>query len=297
MLVKLKGKAPVRLAVAQAEDREVLEALKEAEKMGIIVPCLFGNKVSIDYIATQVGLVNYEVTNCQDEDASIMESVMSVRQGVNHGLMKGLVNTSDFMRGVLNKEWGLRSGQLISHMAVYEIPTYNKLLFCTDSGVNVSPDLNQKQDILENALAALSSLDIREPKVCILSSNEQVSPKIPSTMDADALVKLSRQGAFLGAVLEGPMALDVAFSKAAAEHKGIISEISGEVDLLLFPNIEAGNALGKSWLHFNQAKWAGILLGAKSPIILGSRSDTAEVKINSILLGCLICNQVGNIEL
>jgi len=206
-------------------------------------------------------------------------------------LMKGLVNTSIYMRGILNRENGLRTGRLISMLAVYEFEAYHKLIYCTDSGINNAPNLEEKKVILQNALDAMKGIGFNNPKVAALAANEMVSPSIQATVDADGLVEAVKRGEISPCLIEGPIAFDVAFSQYAAEHKGIISNISGDVDLLVFPNIETGNVLGKSWLHFNKAKWAGIVLGASRPIILGSRSDTADIKINSIALACLATNR------
>lgn len=201
--------------------------------------------------------------------------------------MKGLVNTSVYLRAILNRENGLRSGRLLSLLAVYELPQYHKLLYCTDSGINVAPDLKQKKDIMTNALLSMKSIGIENPKTAILTANEMLDPKVQSTVDADALVKMVNNNEIPSCIAEGPIAFDVAFDEHAAKHKGIDSKIAGDVDLLVFPNIETGNVLGKSWLRFNNAKWAGIVLGATNPVILGSRSDTAEIKVNSIALACL----------
>ncbi len=283
-----KSKGPFVLAVAAAEDEELLKALKEAEELGVITSRLYGKKETIENLAKKVHLMHYEIIDAKDDEDAVEKAVLDVREGRADVLFKGLVNTSVFMRGVLNREKGLRGEGLISHMAVYEIPDYHKLLFCTDSGLNVSPDYEEKRKILINALTAIKKLGIENPKVACLTANEMVNPKMPSTVDADALVKLSLEGGLPQCIMEGPIAFDVAFSEEAAQHKGIDSKIAGDVDLILFPNMETGNVLGKSWLHFNKAKWAGIILGSKKPVILGSRSDTAEIKINSILLGCLL---------
>lgn len=181
----------------------------------------------------------------------------------------------------------MRTGRLLSLLAVYELPQYHKLIYCTDSGINVAPDLAQKKVILTSALEAMKNLGFENPKTAMLTANEMVDPKVISTVDAGALVEMVEKGEVPSCIAEGPIAFDVAFDKHAAEHKGIDSKIAGDVDLLVFPNIEAGNIMGKSWLQFNGAKWAGIVLGAAAPVILGSRSDTPEIKINSIALACL----------
>lgn len=286
--VKQVGKSTV--CVAGADDEEVLKAVKIATDIGFIDSILVGNKEKIEEIAKRIGLRNYEIVHNENPDEAALEAVKIVKSGRAKVLMKGLVNTSVYMRAVLNKEFGLRTGRLLSLLAVYELPGYHKLLYCTDSGVNVSPNLEQKKDILTNSLLALQGIGVDMPKVACLAANEMVDPKISSTVDAAGLVEMVQNEEISKCIIEGPIAFDVAFDSHAAEHKGIESKVSGDVDLLVFPNMETGNALGKSWLHFNKAKWAGIILGAASPIVLGSRSDTAEIKVNSIALACLASN-------
>lgn len=276
-----------RVAVANANDREVLKAIKLAKDMGFIEPILVGEEEGIRRLVDELGLGKCRIVNSLDEVDACRKAVKLVRDGEADILMKGLVNTSIYMKAILNREEGLRTDSLISLLAVYDIPEYKKLLYCTDSGVNVSPDLDGKVDILSNALGAVKSMGIRNPKVAVLTANEMVNPKIQSTVDADSLVKMVENGEIEDCIIEGPIAFDVAFDPQAAEHKGIESKVSGDVDLLMFSCMETGNALGKSWLHFNKARWAGILLGASHPVILGSRSDTAEIKLNSIALACL----------
>lgn len=291
LLAKARSCGVSKVSVAQAEDQEVLKAVKLAEDMGLINPILVGDKNKIEESAKAVGLKKYEIVHVENSDDVALEAVKVVRSGEAKILMKGLVNTSVYLRAVLNKEHGLRKGTLLSLLAVYELPGYHKLLYCTDSGVNVNPSIEQKKDILTNSLLALKSMGLEMPKVAALASNEIVDPKIPATVDAALLVEMVKNNEIPNCIIEGPIAFDVAFDSNAAKHKGIDSKISGDVDLLMFPNIETGNVLGKSWLHFNNAKWAGIILGASRPVILGSRSDTADVKINSIALACLTSNQ------
>ncbi len=287
LLNQAKNLEAVKVSVAAAEDEAVLKAVKYAVDLGFIKPILVGDKKKIELIARNVCLKDYEVVHSDSPEESVKKAVELVKTNKAKVLMKGLVNTSTYLRGVLDKENGLRTGRLLSLLAVYELPQYHKLLYCTDSGINVAPYLKQKKDIMTNALLSMSSIGIKNPKTAILTANEMVDPKVQSTMDAFELVKMVKEGEIPKCIAEGPIAFDVAFDEQAAKHKGIDSKISGDVDLLVFPNIEAGNALGKSWLRFNDAKWAGIVLGATNPIILGSRSDTAEIKVNSIALACL----------
>lgn len=278
------------ISVAGAEDRAVLEAVKLAEDLGLVRSVLVGRQAGIESLAKEVGLTAYEIVEAESPEAAVEAAVQVVREGRASILMKGFVNTSVYMRGILSRDRGLRTGRLLSLLAVYEVPGYHKLIYASDSGVNVSPDLAQKKDILANSVLALKTIGIPEPKVAALTANEMVDPKVGATVDAAALVEAVRSGELPSCVIEGPIAFDVAFDAEAARHKGVESRIAGDVDLLIFPNIETGNVLGKSWLHFNKAKWAGIILGASHPVVLGSRSDTAEIKLNSIALAHLAAN-------
>lgn len=284
-------RGPYKICVAAAGDLELLKAIKMAVDLNFIEPILVGDKNVIHQYIQQIGLSGAEIVSALSDEEAVAKAVEIVKIGKADILMKGLVNTSIYMRGILNRENGLRTGRLISMLAVYEFEAYHKLIYCTDSGINNAPNLEEKKVILQNALDAMKGIGFNNPKVAALAANEMVSSSIQATVDADGLVEAVKRGEISPCLIEGPIAFDVAFSQYAAEHKGIISNISGDVDLLVFPNIETGNVLGKSWLHFNKAKWAGIVLGASRPIILGSRSDTADIKINSIALACLAINR------
>lgn len=290
LIVAAKSAPRSVISVAGAEDRAVLEAVKLAEDLGFVRSILVGRRTGIESLAKEVGLKAYEIVEAESPEAAVEAAVQVVRAGQASILMKGFVNTSVYMRGILSRDRGLRTGRLLSLLAVYEVPGYHKLIYASDSGVNVSPDLAQKKDILANSVMALKTIGIPEPKVAALTANEMVDPKVSATVDAAALVEAVRSGELPSCVIEGPVAFDVAFDAEAARHKGVESRIAGDVDLLIFPNIETGNVLGKSWLHFNKAKWAGIILGASHPVVLGSRSDTAEIKLNSIALAHLAAN-------
>ena len=285
---RVKSSRPLVVSVAAAADTELLLAVKAAVDDGFIQPVLTGDKEKIEDICRQINLVPTEILGAETETEAVERAVREVHNGNAQVLMKGLVNTSIYMRGILNREWGLRTGRLLSMMAAYEAPGYHKLLFCSDSGINVAPGLEQKKDILKNLLYAVENMGIHTPKVAVLTANEMVDPKVPSTMDAAGLVEaVKTEDGFLPCIIEGPIAFDVAFDPPAAAHKKIDSKITGDVDLVIFPNIEAGNIMGKSWIHLCHSSWAGIVLGASNPVILGSRSDTAEIKMNSIALACL----------
>ena len=279
---QLGGKS---LAVAAAGDREVLEAVRLAGEQGVARGILVGDREAIRPLAEELGLGDLRVIHEPDPAASAVRAAELVRVGEAQVLLKGMVNSSDFMRGVLHPEKGLRTGRLLSHLAAFQIPGEGKLVFHSDGGINIAPDLEAKKGILANALAALG---YHAPKVAVITANEQVNPKMPATVDAAALVEAWKAGAFrVPCVVEGPIALDVALSPEAARHKGIESAVSGDVDLFLMPNIEAGNVAGKSLLHYARAQMAGLVLGAAAPVVLTSRSETAEGKLYSIALACL----------
>lgn len=281
---------PYIVSVAAAEDKELLLAVKTAAELGFVRPVLTGDPKAVGEICADIGLKPLDILEAHGEEEAVAVAVKSVREGGAQVLMKGLVNTSIYMRGILNKEHGLRTGRLLSMMAVYEAPGYHKLVYCSDSGINVAPNLEQKKDILKNILLATKSIGLETPKVAALTANEMVDPKIQSTVDAAGLVEYVASGALgpdLSCIIEGPIAFDVAFDPHAAAHKKLDSKITGETDIVIFPNMEAGNIMGKSWIHLCRCRWAGIVLGATHPVILGSRADTPEIKLNSIALACL----------
>lgn len=287
LLNQARSVPPRTVAVAVAQDEAVMTAVRDAAALGFVRPVLVGDEEKIREIADRIGFSGFETIHRPGEAEAVEAAVRLVRDHGADVLMKGLVNTAVYMRGILNREWGLRTGRLLSLLAVYELPQYHKLIYCSDSGVNVAPDLAQKKDILTNALLAMKNLGMENPKTAMLTANEMLDPKVQATVDAAGLVEMVEKGEVPPCIAEGPISFDVAFDAHAAAHKGVRSRIAGDVDLLIFPNIEAGNIMGKSWLQFNGAKWAGIILGAAAPAILGSRSDTPEIKINSIAMACL----------
>lgn len=278
----------VKISVAVAQDRDVLQALKLAHDAGLVEPLLVGDAAVIRPLLTEVGLPpETTVVDEPDINKAALAAVELVHNGKAQVVMKGLVNTSDFLKAVLNAEVGLRTGRLLSHLAAFEVPGESRLIFHSDGGMNIAPTLAEKKDILVNALLMLQSLGIDEPNVAVLTANEQINPKMPATTDAKALTDMSLAGELPAGIVEGPIALDVAISPEAARHKGISSRISGQVDLFLMPNIETGNSMGKSLLYYAKAKMAGVVLGATNPIVLTSRSETPEGKLYSIALACL----------
>lgn len=288
MLAVCRKLGKVRISVAVAQDEDVLRAVWAARDAGIADAVLVGDQGLIEALAAKAGVGSLDIVHEPEEASAARRAAALVREGKADALMKGLLNTSDFLRAVLDPESGLRKGALLSHLAAFEVPGLTKLMFHTDGGINIAPGLEEKKSILLNALEALARVGIREPKTALLSANEQVNPKMPSTTDARALVEMRARGEIPSGILEGPIALDVAVSRKAAEHKKIRSEISGDADLFLVPNIETGNVLGKALVYYAKAKMAGLVLGAACPIVLTSRSETAEGKLHSIALASLI---------
>jgi phosphate butyryltransferase len=286
-------KEPKRLSVAVAEDREVLSAVKEAKDLNIIEPILVGNKEKIEEISYEIGfdLENIEIIDEKDGQLAARKATEQVSSGKAHILMKGLIDTSIIMKQVLDKDIGLRTGNIISHVAVFDVDTYHKLLFVTDAAMNISPDLNQKKEIILNAVSLAHSMGIDNPKVAVIAAKEKVSTKMEATIHAKELAEMNRNGEIKGCIVDGPFALDNAISKKAAETKGVKSEVAGDADILLVPYIEAGNVLYKSLTYFAKSKNAGIILGAKAPIVLTSRADSEETKLYSIVLAVLLSSK------
>jgi len=291
VLDRAKQNGPVQVVVAAAQDEEALRAVKAACDEGLAEPTLVGDALLIRPMLAAVGLpTDTKIIHEADVAQAALKAASIVRETPSGILMKGLVNSSDFLRAVLNPEAGLRTGRLLCHLAAFEVPGDEKLVFHTDGGMNIAPTLAEKKDILLSALPALRALGIERPNVAVLTANEVVNPKMPATVDAQALVEMNRQGEFGVALLEGPIAMDVALSPEAAAHKKIKSEISGQVDLFMVPGIEAGNLLGKALIHCAKAKSAGVILGATHPVVMVSRADSASAKLNSIALACCIAN-------
>lgn len=276
------------IAIAAADDAEVLEAVREADALGLADAILVGDRAAILALAGPGGLpAGARIVDIADKAAAALEAARLVRTGEAAALVKGSINTSDFLRAALDKDAGLRTGGLLSHLGVFEIPGEDRLLFQSDGGMNVAPSLEEKAQILGNAVAALQRLGIAEPRVAILTANEQVNPKVQATVDAAALVESWKAGAWPSCIVEGPIAFDVASSAEAARRKGLASRIAGETDLYIVPTIEAGNIMGKVLCRYARARMAGIVLGALRPIVLVSRADDAAAKVHSLALACL----------
>jgi len=283
-------RGPKKVAVACAEDEEILKALKFAYEKKIVEPILVGDLEKIKEI---VKSIDFDIRKIETYDIKTMEAaaekaVKLVSSGSADMVMKGLIDTSKILKAVLNKEYGLRTGNVLSHVAVFDVKAYHKLLFVTDAAMNIAPDVDQKKQIIENSLEVVRAVDIDEPKVGIICAKEKVNPKMPCTIDAAELVKMNEEGTLKGCIVGGPFALDNAVSKEAAKIKGIDHPAAGDSDVLLCPNIESGNILYKALNFLCDAKSAGIIVGASAPIVLTSRADSEEAKLNSIALGTLM---------
>jgi phosphate butyryltransferase len=283
------------MSVAAANDEHVLETVKMGMEAGLIIPVLAGDEKKIREIAAGISLVldGVVIIDAPDPGEAALEAVRAVSDGRADILMKGMVNTSDFMQAVLNRDCGLRSSKTLSHMAAFQVPGFDRLLFMTDGGINIKPDLEQKRAILENGIDFLLALGWREPRVAIVTANEVVNPEMPATLDAAELTRMAANGQIRGALVDGPLSLDLAISKEAARRKGSASPVAGRADLFLMPDIEAGNIFGKSLIYFAGALMAGVVLGTQAPVILTSRASSPEEKLNSIAMANLAIVGIG----
>jgi len=275
------------IALAAAADKEVIEAVHKAIQKQLASFILYGDKQDIKPMLTDEGLTessSLQIVHVESDQEASRMAVQAVRNGDADVLMKGMVSTSVILKEVLNKEYGLRKGKVLSHVAAFDVRGYERLIFVTDSGMNIEPDLTQKVEIVNNAVSIARSIGIGRPKVVPLAAVEVVNPAMQATLDASALTQMNRRDQISGCVIDGPLALDNAISIEAAEHKGIQSEVAGKADILLVPSIEVGNALYKSLVYFANAKVGGVIVGAKAPIVLTSRADSSESKVYSIAL-------------
>jgi phosphate butyryltransferase len=275
-----------KLVLAAAQDQQSLIAVLRAWKDGIIEPILIGDKEAVQNISSSNG---YDITGLRiihepDTDMAVEMAVKMVSSKQADILMKGKVGTSTLLKCVLNKEWGLRTGRLLSHIALFEVNTYHKLFAVTDVAMNIAPNLQDKIAIINNSISCLHKLGIPLPKVAVLGAVEMVNENMEATLDAALLSKMNQRDQIKGCIIDGPLAFDNAISLESAQHKGIRSEVAGDTDLLLMPDIEVGNVLYKSLVFFAKAKVASMILGALAPIVLTSRSDSEQAKYDSILL-------------
>jgi len=289
LIEKAKKIEAKTVAVVESSDIPVLEAIKEATKLEIIKPILFGNKDKTIELAKTIDfdLTGVEIHNCASPEVSAKEAVTFVSTKKADILMKGLVGSDVYLRAILNKEWGLRTSSILSHIALFEIPAYHKLLLVTDAAMNISPDIKGKAFITKNAVSFMKNLVNGKPKVAFLAHNEKIVPDNQASNDAAVLTMMAARGQLGDIIADGPFAFDNAVSKESAEHKGIKSPVAGDADIVVCPDIQSGNILYKSLTCFASGKAAALIAGAKAPIVLTSRGDNSETKLLSIVFATL----------
>jgi phosphate acetyltransferase len=289
LLERCKNQPAVPTAVAHPCEESALRGALQAAQLGLVEPILIGPKAEIEATANASGLTlkNVEIVDAENSVAAAQRAVALVREGKAEVLMKGSLHTDELMSAVVSRE-GLRTGRRISHAFVMDVPTYHKVLIVTDAAINIAPVLEDKVDICQNAIDLAVSLGCAKPKVAILAAVETVNSKMPATLDAAALCKMAERGQIKGGILDGPLAFDNAISRDAAQTKGIKSEVAGDPDILLTPDLEAGNILAKQLSFLAKADSAGLVLGARVPVILTSRADSVRSRIASCAVAKLV---------
>jgi len=289
LVARCRGLSPVPTAVAHPCEASALAGAAQAAAAGLIRPIYVGPRARIEEIARQGGidLGSAEILDAPHSHAAAEGAVALVREGRAELLMKGSLHTDELLAAVVARDSGLRTGRRISHVFIMDVPTYPKALLVTDAAINIAPSLEDKMDICQNAIDLAVSLGLKRPKVAILAAVETVSSKMPATLDAAALCKMSERGQIRGAMLDGPLAFDNAISREAARTKGIESEVAGDPDILLAPDLEAGNILAKLLSFLANADSAGLVVGARVPIILTSRADSIRARIASCAVAML----------
>jgi phosphotransacetylase len=289
LLLRCKNLEPIPTAVAYPCDESALTAAIEAHDAGLIIPILVGPSAVIRSVAKKhrIKLDAIAVVEAANEHSAAAKAVDLVRHGKAELLMKGSLHTDELLGAVVARETGLRTGRRLSHVFIMDIPTYHKVLTISDAAINIAPTLEEKMDICQNAIDLARSFGVQKPKVAILAAVETVNSKMPATLDAAALCKMADRGQIKGAIVDGPMAFDNAISKSAAKIKGIRSEVAGDPDILIAPDLEAGNILAKQLAFLANADSAGLVLGARVPIILTSRADSVRSRMASCAVAML----------
>lgn len=284
-----RERGPKTVAVAAAAQEAVLLAVNDAEEQGIADVILIGDQPKIESIGhdNKVDLGRLEIIHEPDPIQAARQTMYLINENRVQIAMKGAIQTTDFLRAVLDRKIGLQAGRLLSHVAAFDIPELDRLLLISDAGVVVAPTLEQKADIVRNAIDVAHRLGVVQPKVALLAATETVNPKIPATVDAAALSKMADRKQIMGGIVDGPLTLDNAISQTSTTIKGVESPVAGRADVLIAPDLEAGNLLAKGITYFAQAYMAGIIVGARAPIILPSRSDTHEAKLLAIAM-CVV---------
>jgi phosphate acetyltransferase len=292
LLERCRNLTPVPTAVAHPCEASALTGAVEAAQKKLIIPILVGPAAKIAETAKAAGLDlgGLEIIDAPHSVAAAERAVALVREGRAEVLMKGSLHTDELLSAVVSREKGLRTGRRISHAFLMDVPTYHKVLIITDAAINIAPTLEDKADICQNAIDLAMSLGVKVPKVAILAAVEVINSKMPATLDAAALCKMADRGQIKGGLVDGPLAFDNAISKEAAKTKGIASEVAGDPDILLAPDLEAGNILAKQLSYLANADSAGLVLGTRVPIILTSRADTVRSRIASCAVACQVAH-------
>ena len=298
LLERCRSLPPITTAVAHPCETSALAGATEAAQLGLITPILVGPAAKIAEVARAQGidLGTVRIVDAPHSHASAARAVELVRQGEAELLMKGSLHTDELLGAVVARETGLRTGRRLSHVFIMDVPTYHKVLIVTDAAINIAPSLEDKVDICQNAIDLAVSLGVAQPKVAILAAVETVTSKMPATIDAASLCKMAERGQIKGGLLDGPLAFDNAISKDAARVKGIASEVAGDPDILLAPDLEAGNILAKQLTFLANADSAGLVLGARVPIILTSRADSVRSRIASCAVAMLAAHARRNAQ-
>lgn len=294
LISKANQKTLKKVSVSNAQDEPVLQAVKAAKEQNIATAILVGDEAKIREIASSIDmdLTDFEIINEPDTEAAALKAVELVHNGKADILLKGLLETKTFLKSVLNKEVGLRTGKMLSHVCVFEIEGINRLLFFTDVAFNTYPTLADKVNIINNAVEVAHACGIECPKVAPLCAVETVNPKMQPTVDADNLTKMYEGGDFKGCQIYGPLSMDLAIDPEAAVHKGVTNPVAGHADILLFPNIDAGNITYKILVRTAKVKIGNVLVGTSAPVVLTSRSDDFQTKLNSIALATVIAGSI-----
>jgi len=293
LLDEAKKCPPKRVAIAVAEDGEVLEAARACQENGIAAAVLVGDAVEISKIAKdrKIDINSFEVIHEPDHESAVRRAVLMVHTGKADMLMKGAIHSPVVLKAVLDKNIGLRTGRGLTHVAVFESPGYGRLMLMTDAGMNIMPTFEQKVDMVKNAVCVAKSLKIDTPKVAVIAGLELVNPDMPSTVDAAMLSKMAERGQLKDCIVDGPLSLDLALSKESARAKGVAGLVAGQADILVLANIDAANVLYKALVFLGGAKITGLVVGAKAPVILTSRADSHEAKLVSVALGVLMTSK------
>ena len=293
LLATCRKLSPVDAAVVYPCEETALRAAIEAAQARLIRPILVGPAKQLVQLARRLklDLDPYQVVDVPDSQAAAAKAVELVREGAAEILMKGSLHTDEFLAAIVARDTGLRTARRLSHVFVMDVPDYHKVFMITDAAINIAPGLEDKADILRNAIDLAIALGVKQPKVAILSAVETVTTKIPSTIDAAALCKMAERGQIRGALLDGPLAFDNAISKAAARTKGIHSRVAGDVDILLAPDLEAGNMLAKQLSFLARADSAGLVLGARVPVVLTSRADSVRARLASVAVAVRLAHR------